>query len=144
MLPMRGFFNQISFSEPNTATLIVQFDATRDAAYYLAQLKASELLDYASLDSVNSAALSLTEEEEAALAEEGTIIAPRYLASYTLVFVDDRLPVLDAEDNIVEEAAEETPATGTETNVEADVEVEVEINEETETAPEETEGESNE
>ena len=144
LLPVRGFFSQISFSEPNTASLIVQFDATRDAAYYLAQLKGSELLDFASLDIVSSETLTLTEEEQEAAQEDGTIEMPRYLATYTLVFVDDRLPVLDAEGNIVEEVVEETPAADTEEPVEADVDVEVEIIEEPETTPEETEGEPNE
>lgn len=145
LLPARGFFDQINFSEPNTATLIVQFDATRDAAYYLAQLKASELLDFASLDNVTSVALTLTEEEQEAADEEETIETPRYLATYTLVFVDDRLPVLDADGNIVvEEPVEETPPADTDADVEADIDVEVEIIEEPETTPEETEGEPNE
>ncbi|RLQ91987.1 fimbrial assembly protein [Planomicrobium sp. Y74] len=143
LLPARGFFDQIAFAEPNTATLTVQFDATRDAAYYLAQLKGSELLDFASLDSVESEDSLLTEEDETKKEDE-PIETPRYLATYTLVFVDDRLPVLDAEGNIVEEPVEETPASETEENVEADVDVEVEVIEETETTPEETEGDTNE
>lgn len=144
LLPARGFFDQIAFSEPNTATLVVQFDATRDAAYYLAQLKGSELLDFASLDNVSSEEITLTEEEQEAADEEEAIITPRYLATYTLVFVDDRLPVLDAEGNIVEEPVEETPAAETEEDVEAEADVEVEVIEETDTTPEETEGEPNE
>lgn len=145
LLPARGFFDQITFAEPNTATLVVQFDATRDAAYYLAQLKGSELLDFASLDSVESEDSLLTEDEEGAVKDEDEPIeTPRYLATYTLVFVDDRLPVLDAEGNIIEEPVEETPAVETEENVEADVDVEVEVIEETETTPEGTEGDTNE
>ncbi|WP_033544135.1 hypothetical protein [Planococcus sp. CAU13] len=144
LLPSRGFFDQITFGAPNTATLVVQFDATRDAAYYLAQLKSSGLIDYASLDSVQSEASILAEEdEEAAVEEEQTIETPRYLATYSLVFVDDRLPVLDAEGNIIEEpveeeAVEETPAT------ETDVDVNVDVNTDTQTTPEETEGDTNE
>ncbi|TAA69176.1 fimbrial assembly protein [Planococcus salinarum] len=144
LLPARGFFDQIAFSEPNTAALVVQFDATRDAAYYLAQLKGSDLLDFASLDNVSSETITLTEEEQEAAGEEETIETPRYLATYTLVFVDDRLPVLDAEGNIVEEAVEDTPAAETEEDAEADVDVEVEIIEEPDATPEETEGEPNE
>lgn len=150
LLPARGFFDQITFAEPNTATLIVQFDATRDAAYYLAQLKGSELLDFASLDSVESQDSLLTEEDEeddVTDKEKKVVETPRYLATYTLVFVDDRLPVLDADGNIVEEAVEEEPAAETEETeepVEADVDVNVEVNEETETTPEETEGDTNE
>ena len=144
LLPVRGFFSQISFAEPNTASLTVQFDASRDAAYYLAQLKGSELLDFVSLDNISSDTSVVTEEDEDSETAEQTIEMPRYMASYTLVFVDDRLPVLDAEGNIVEEPVEETPAAETEEPVEADVDVEVEIIEEPETTPEETEGEPNE
>ncbi|MFD1030494.1 fimbrial assembly protein [Metaplanococcus flavidus] len=143
LLPERGFFSQISFAEPNTASLTVQFDATRDAAYYLAQLKGSELLDFASLDNVTSETSVLTEDNEEE-SEEETIEMPRYMATYTLVFVDDRLPVLDAEGNIVETPAEETPAADTEEPVEADVDVDVEVEEDPQTTPEETEGEPNE
>ncbi|WP_422123052.1 fimbrial assembly protein [Planococcus sp. X10-3] len=142
LLPERGFFDQISFAEPNTASLTVQFDATRDAAYYLAQLKGSDLLDFASLDNVSSESSTLTEEEEAS--EEDTIEMPRYMATYTLVFVDDRLPVLDAEGNIVETPVEETPAVDTDDDVEVDADVDIEIIEEPETTPDEEEGEPNE
>ncbi|WP_203333124.1 fimbrial assembly protein [Planococcus beigongshangi] len=149
LLPERGFFDQITFGAPNTATLVVQFDATRDAAYYLAQLKSSPLLDYASLDSVQSEASMLAdeEEEEQETAQDSTIEMPRYLATYTLIFVDDRLPVLDEEGNIIEEAPEEE-TTDTETDVDVDVDVNTETDTdteiETETTPTDAEGDTNE
>lgn len=143
LLPDRGFFDQITFGAPNTATIVVQFDVTRDAAYYLAQLKGSALIDYASLDSIQSETSILEEEEEEqeTVKEDKTVEMPRYLATYTLVFVDDRLPVLDAAGNIIEETAEEE-TTDPETDV--DVDVDVNTDTETETTPTDAEGDTNE
>src|SRR5690606_692190 len=39
MLPERGFIENFSYIGPNTAILTLQFDTTREAAYYLTQLK---------------------------------------------------------------------------------------------------------
>lgn len=126
ILPERGFFNSFSFTGPNVATLTLQFDTAREAAYYLTQLKTSEVLASATLDSVANQELN-TAEEENVQEEDALLQNPRYLAIYSLVFVDDRIPAEGsavAEDGtIIEEPIEETPV-------------------ETETAPEETGGEA--
>jgi type IV pilus assembly protein PilN len=62
VLPERGFFQSFSFTSPNIATLTLQFDTAREAAYYLAQLKTVETLASATLDSVTNQELSLIEE----------------------------------------------------------------------------------
>ncbi|PKH08463.1 PilN domain-containing protein [Planomicrobium sp. MB-3u-38] len=129
VLPERGFFDSFSYTGPNTATLTLQFDTAREAAYYLTQLKTSEVLASATLDSVANQELGLTEEETAANDDDALVQNPRYLATYTLLFVDGRIPAEGtavAEDGtIIQEATEEAP---------------VETAPETETAPEETEG----
>lgn len=91
-LPKRGFFDSFSFVKPNLATLTIQFDTSREAAYYLAQLKASEFLESATLDSVTNEELDLIEEELTAEDPEALIENPRYLATYSLVYIDERLP----------------------------------------------------
>ncbi|MGK7377890.1 PilN domain-containing protein [Planococcus sp. 1R117A] len=167
-LPARGFFDSFSYVGLDQAVLTVQFDTAREAAFYLAQLKTSELLKSATLDSVTQeeleeAAASTTGETVVVVEEEDTVIEnPRYLATYTLLFIDDRIPAevvegeVPAEGTAEQPAAEappaetpaETPATETpaettetpETEPAADVEVDVEVNEETPATPEGTEG----
>ncbi|MBB5180736.1 hypothetical protein HNQ44_002165 [Planomicrobium koreense] len=133
-LPVRGFFDSFSYTGMDVATLGVQFDTAREAAYYLAQLKTSSLLESATLDSV------VQEELEEETAEDGTVIIdedapvinPRYLATYTLIFVDGRVPALTPEGEIIVEEpvteevpaetppAEEAPAAEVDVNVEVD------------------------
>lgn len=126
ILPDHGFFNSFSYIGPNAATLTLQFDTAREAAYYLTQLKSSEVLASATLDSVANQDLETAEDETAIEVEEEIIQNPRYLATYSLVFVDERIPAEGtavAEDGtVIEEEAAETPAA--------------------ETAPEETEGDA--
>lgn len=92
-LPQRGFFNSFSYIEPNQATLTLQFDTTREAAYYLAQLKASELVASVTLDSVANQAVETVAVEGEEIDEQAIQENPRYLATYSIVFVDDRIPI---------------------------------------------------
>lgn len=135
ILPARGFFESFSYTGLDQAILSVQFDTAREAAYYLAQLKASELIETATLDSVAQNELDSAETEERFVVEKAVIQeTPRYIATYTLVFIDERIPTDDTavavegeavtEEDVVEEPAE-------------DVDVDVEVNTETE-APAET------
>ncbi|WP_188074731.1 PilN domain-containing protein [Planococcus sp. ANT_H30] len=95
-LPKRGFFDSFSFVKPNLGTLTIQFDTSREAAYYLTQLKASEFLESATLDSVTNEELDLIEEEEGSIEDpEALIENPRYLATYSLVYIDERLPAAE-------------------------------------------------
>lgn len=137
LLPARGFFQTFSYTGLDQAQLVVQFDSSRESAYYLAQLKASELLSSATLDNVATEVLEEEAEgEETEENEENEAVtnAPRYLATYTLLFQDERIPVEGGEEldgEAVEEAVEtedasEEPAETTETE-ETDVEVDVEV-----------------
>jgi len=133
-LPERGFFDSFAFAKPNEATLTVQFDETREAAYYLAQLKASDLITSAKLDSVINEELQNVEEENSAAIEEEIIENPRYLATYSLVYVDERIPA--------EESAEAAEGTVAETPAAEEAPVTEAPAEETETVPAETEGDT--
>ena len=136
ILPARGFFESFSYTGLDQAILSVQFDTAREAAYYLAQLKASELIEAATLDSVAQNKLDSAETEEGVVVEKAVIQeTPRYIATYTLVFIDERIPTDDTavavavEGEAVTEEVVEEPA--------EDVDVDVEVNTETE-APAET------
>lgn len=138
MLPERGFFESFSYTGLDQAILSVQFDTAREAAYYLAQLKASELIESAALDSVAQNELETVEGEEGVVIEESTIQeTPRYLATYTLIFIDGRIPTDDTAVPVEGEAATEEPAAEPVEEPAEDVEVDVEVNTETE-APAET------
>ncbi|MEZ0480592.1 fimbrial assembly protein [Planococcus sp. SSTMD024] len=129
LLPARGFFQTFSYTGLDQAQLVVQFDSSREAAYYLAQLKSSELLTSATLDTVATEIFDEAEEEDLIVDPS----EPRYLATYTLLFQDERIPVEggEAEGEAVGEEAPtdetaEQPADSTETE-ETDVEVDVEV-----------------
>ncbi|WP_203339773.1 PilN domain-containing protein [Planococcus beijingensis] len=135
ILPARGFFESFSYTGLDQAILSVQFDTAREAAYYLAQLKASELIETATLDSVAQNELDSAETEEGVVVEKAVIQeTPRYIATYTLVFIDERIPTDDTAVSVEGEAVTEEEAV--EEPVE-DVDVDVEVNTETE-APAET------
>ncbi|TWT08336.1 fimbrial assembly protein [Planococcus sp. CPCC 101016] len=138
ILPSRGFFDSFSYIGLDQATLSVQFDTAREAAYYLAQLKASESIESATLDSVAQNELESAEAEEGVIIEEAIIQEmPRYIATYTLIFVDERIPTDDTAVPVEGEAVTEAPAEETVEQPAEDVEVDVEVNTETE-APAET------
>ncbi|WP_211653929.1 PilN domain-containing protein [Planococcus alpniumensis] len=136
ILPERGFFDNFSYTGLDEVVLSVQFDTTREAAYYLAQLKASELIESAMLDTVVQEEFD-TEEVEENIDNEEIVIqeTPRYIATYTIIFIDDRLPTEDSA--VAGEAANEEP--GDEVldepaeDGDADVEVDVEPDEPTAT-----------
>lgn len=93
LLPERGFFMNFSFTSPSEALVDVQFDTSREAAFYLTQLKASEMITAVSLSTLTYQPLKEAEEEET----DGTAtpvepVMPRYLASYLITFLDTRMP----------------------------------------------------
>jgi type IV pilus assembly protein PilN len=96
LLPERGFFMSFAFSTPNQVTITTQFDATRDTAFYLTQLKSSEMITDVVLSSVTYQPLTEEADDEAVgtttKVETTEEIMPRYLASYAVTFLDTRMP----------------------------------------------------
>ena len=133
-LPERGYLENFSYIEPNLATLNIQFDSSREAAYYLTQLKDSELITSVVLESVtNKELMEVDEEAGDTQSEEEVIETPRYVAIYSLAYQDERFPeeILDENGEVIDGAdSAETVETG---------EVQVE---ETEAIPEESEGDA--
>lgn len=54
LLPERGFIQSFGYTETGTVTLTVQFDSSREAAYFLNSLLESEWIEEASLSSLNA------------------------------------------------------------------------------------------
>ena len=54
LLPERGFIQSFAYSESGTVTISVQFDSTREAAYFLDSLKKSDWIEDASLNSLTA------------------------------------------------------------------------------------------
>ncbi|WP_438311187.1 hypothetical protein [Sporosarcina sp. FA9] len=87
LLPARGFFDGFQFTSPNLVTVQVQFDVKSDAAYYDTRLKASPLVRNVFLETVVYE--DFAEEESTELFG----VLPRYIATYSIEFVDDRADV---------------------------------------------------
>ncbi|KIL53333.1 hypothetical protein KP77_03090 [Jeotgalibacillus alimentarius] len=78
LLPERGFFESFQYTDTGLITLTVQFDTSREAAFYLHQLEQSEKVTEASLQSIVA-------EEVDALEAASENLLPRYIAQYTIM-----------------------------------------------------------
>lgn len=85
LLPKRGFFQTFDFRASNLATVLVQFDTKADAAYYFARLQASPAISTISLESVTIDEMFDDETNHS------SDILPRYMATFTIGFVDGRV-----------------------------------------------------
>lgn len=134
-LPQRGFFDSFTYTGMDQAVLAVQFDTARESAYYLAQLKASEMLESATLDSVTQEEIQTetVEGETVVVDEDAPLQNPRYLATYTLIFVDGRVPALTPEGEVIAEPVD--PAAPPAEAPTEEVDVNVEVNEEAPATP---------
>ncbi|WP_223702928.1 PilN domain-containing protein [Sutcliffiella deserti] len=104
LLPSRGFVQSFSYSETGAMNLTVQFDESRDAAYYLYHLNNADYFQTVNLSSIDTN--SITED-----LDSDTL--PRYVAQYDLTF--DR-QAIKAEEEIVPETEDED-LTDTETDL---------------------------
>lgn len=89
LLPNRGFIQTISYTETGTVSLTVQFDTSRDAAYYLKNLLDSEWITEVTLSSVSTSEEDKEETTGTSTATETQIvkdnqIVPRYIGQYEL------------------------------------------------------------
>lgn len=90
LLPERGFIKNFEYSNLDSVLITIQFDATRDAAFYLSSLKQSEWVEEAVI--LNVIAERLTDETEADETDSEIIESkdvdalPRYSAQYNITF----------------------------------------------------------
>ncbi|WP_059283195.1 hypothetical protein [Bacillus coahuilensis] len=83
LLPERGFFEEFGYEEDGTITLKVRFDTTRDAAYYLTNIKGDLWYKEAELLTLEVDEEVVTETVDQSALEENEIL-PRYVAEYTI------------------------------------------------------------
>lgn len=83
LLPDRGFIQSFEYSNMDSILITVQYDASRDAAFYLSSLKQSEWVKEAEL--MNVVADEIVEEARVKNDIQGKIL-PRYTAEYKIVF----------------------------------------------------------
>ncbi|PFA64565.1 hypothetical protein CN378_15400 [Bacillus sp. AFS015802] len=103
LLPSRGFIQTLEYSGRQSIIASIQFDSSREAAYYLHHLKDQEWITEGEILEITTD--SLTGEETDAL-ESGVV--PRYLAEFSLTLDAQILQEInEAEDPSIEEEAEE-------------------------------------
>ncbi|OKL38244.1 hypothetical protein [Domibacillus mangrovi] len=83
-LPERGFFQALSYTSEESLIVTIQFDTSRDAAYYLSELKSSKWVNSAKILTLNTSIEEGEEDEQAIL--DATEVLPRYAAEYEIVF----------------------------------------------------------
>ncbi|MBT2643097.1 hypothetical protein J7I80_12730 [Bacillus sp. ISL-41] len=82
LLPERGFIQNFEYSM-DSILVTIQYDASRDAAFYLSSLKQSEWVKEAEL--LNVVALEISDGAEGNNAADGVTL-PRYSADYKIVY----------------------------------------------------------
>lgn len=83
-LPERGFFQALSYTSEESLIVTIQFDTSRDAAYYLSELKSSKWINSAKILTLNTSIEEGEEDTQAIL--DTTNALPRYAAEYEIVF----------------------------------------------------------
>jgi type IV pilus assembly protein PilN len=91
LLPERGFIQQYTYSQAGNVGITVQFDTSREAAYFLRWLNNSEWITEASISS-----LSVGGSDEAA-----TDLVPRYIGQYQIILEREKLrEIINQEKNM--------------------------------------------
>lgn len=93
LLPERGFIRTFNYEETGTVSFSVQFESSREAAYYLNNLHSSDWIETAKLNSVNAETqfydkeLGQTKPDETKLKNEEYV--PRYVADFEITLNKD-------------------------------------------------------
>jgi type IV pilus assembly protein PilN len=99
LLPERGFIMNFSYEEAGTIHLTVQFDTSREAAYYLKSLSDAEFVAEAHLASLTVEDKNdhngTTKENETSETEN---VLPRYIGQYQIKVNKDVLKKLEKEE----------------------------------------------
>lgn len=109
LLPERGFIQTFSYDEQGTLTLSVQFDTSREAAYFLNRLQDSEMIQSADLNSLLAKEEDTTVEENvvATSSQDDEEYIPRYLAEFQIQ-LDKEMARKPSEDSLAGEGVSGT------------------------------------
>jgi type IV pilus assembly protein PilN len=99
LLPPRGFIQTFEYSERQSINASIQFDSSRDAAYYLHHIKEVEWIREAEILEITTNNMTSEEIES----EERAV--PRYLADFSLSL--DSVILQESDDTSLEEEGEE-------------------------------------
>lgn len=112
LLPERGYIQEFSYQETGEVTLKVQFDTSREAAYYLKNLLDSKWIQDAFLNSLNTEEIEdekgeenqeVSENDKTTESDEEENILPRYIGEYSIVLNKD---FIKQEENLNESSDE--------------------------------------
>lgn len=84
LLPERGFIMNINYADTGTVSLNVQFDTSRQAAYYLNSLENSEVIKQVNVRSLVTSGEELEKDNKELKDKLEKILVPRYVASYDI------------------------------------------------------------
>lgn len=84
LLPDRGFIQSFTYEETGEIKLTVQFDTSREAAYYLKSLLDSNLVNEVFLEALATKQLADTQSNVEIDSEESIKYVPRYVGEYKL------------------------------------------------------------
>ncbi|MCA1063572.1 hypothetical protein QTG56_11920 [Rossellomorea sp. AcN35-11] len=100
LLPSRGFIQTFEYSVRQRIETSVQFDSSREAAYYLHRIKEVDWIEEAEI-----LELTTVTEEEAGIDERDVV--PRYVVGFTILLNTEKLQQMETEDaSLVEEDEE--------------------------------------
>ncbi|MBM7605744.1 type IV pilus assembly protein PilN [Metabacillus crassostreae] len=88
ILPEKGYFYGLDYENSSSLNLLIQFESSREAAFYLSRLKELEILETVKLSTIET--VPLQNEDET---------VPRYLATYQLLIDRTVLKAIQEEDN---------------------------------------------
>ncbi|WP_163101785.1 hypothetical protein [Peribacillus alkalitolerans] len=81
LLPERGFLLNFSYQDSGDAQLTIQFDSSRESAFYLKRLEDSKLIKEATLLSIVTETVGQEEESQPIIKND---VLPRYITQYTV------------------------------------------------------------
>jgi type IV pilus assembly protein PilN len=93
LLPERGFIREFEYSDKDAISLTIQFDSSREAAFYLSHLRTMKWIKDTEILEITTEEIDENEAED---------ILPRYLASYRLHLDSGKLHALLSEKEEVE------------------------------------------
>jgi type IV pilus assembly protein PilN len=93
LLPERGFILNFNYTDEGTVNTLVQFDTSREAAYYLKSLKDSEFIEKVNLTSL----VTSNSEDSLKVSNIKNVLLPRYIGQFTLTLNKPALKTAEEE-----------------------------------------------